>query len=254
MSTIQIIICIIVILFIIYMIYYHTKQHRKNDILHKMTQLDKKKYILYSDITQSTILGSSGTTVMGFFKLNGGDRTVKHIDSFTPLLYIESNWYLEISPAPIQKIAARIRIRTNDKGVIKQELIELPQIPKQKWMFIAILRDGRRFDIIYNDKIVASQRLHNYPAVISSSLSIGNKGLNGSVIHVITYDRRLTPTEVERQRLKFVDTNNTVLEDNSIDMSLPAFPVLAQCPPGLPCNPITSPPTNNLLQWDTPYA
>ena len=254
MSTIQIIIGIIVILCIIYIIYYNTKERRTDDILPKMTPLDKKKDILYSDITQSTILGSSGTTVMGFFKLNGGDRTVKHDNSFTPLLYIESNWYLEISPAPIQKVGARIRIRTNDKGVIKQELIELPQIPKQKWMFIAILRDGRRFDIIYNDRIVASQRLHNYPAVISSSLSIGNKGLNGSVIHVITHDKRLTPTEVERERLKYVDTNNTVLEDNAIDMSLPAFPVFAQCPPGLPCNPITSPPNNNLLQWDTPYA
>jgi len=258
MSIIALIICGVILLLITYyiIVYVIYKGAGNNDILTTLTPLSSKKDILTSDITQSTLLSGAGSTVMGYFNLKGGDRTVKYQDGYTQLIQVENNWFLEISPSPIGKdsTAARLRVQTSDGGTLKQETIELPQIPKQKWMFIAILRDGRRFDIIYNDKIVASQRLHNYPAVISSSLSIGNKGLNGSVIHVITHDKRLTPTEVERERLKYVDTNNTVLEDNAIDMSLPAFPVLAQCPPGLPCNPITSPPTNNLLQWDTPYA
>ena len=136
----------------------------------------------------------------------------------------------------------------------KEELIDLPEIPKQKWIFIAILRDGRRFDIIYDNKIVASHRLHNYPVLISSSLSIGNAGLDGSVIHVIVNGKRLPPSNVERERKKYVDTNNTVLEDNPIDISLPGLKLFSQCPSGLPCDPITQPPTNNLLQWETPYA
>ena len=137
---------------------------------------------------------------------------------------------------------------------MKQETIELPQIPKQKWIFIAILRDGRRFDIIYDNKIVASQRLEYYPVVISSPLSVGNKGLDGSVIHVIINGTRLTPNAVERERLTHVDTNNTVLEANSIDISFPGLKLFAQCPSGLPCDPITKPPNNNLVQWKTPYA
>ena len=260
----QIIFSIIFILIVLYVIVYVVYPNSKNnDILPKMTPLNQSKDILLPDITQSTLLGTAGSTVMGFFKLNNGDRTVKHsnknvknIDSFNTLLYVSNNWYLEISPGPIgkDKIAARLRVQTNNGGTLKQELIDLPEIPKQKWMFIAILRDGRRFDIIYNNKIVASHRLHNYPVVISSSLAIGNVALDGSVIHIIVNGTRLSPTEVERERTKYVDTNNTVLEDNSIDISLPGLNLFAQCPSGLPCDPITRPPNNNLLQWNTPYA
>jgi hypothetical protein len=38
----------------------------------------------------------------------------------------------------------------------------LPPIPKQKWMFIAILRDGRRFDIIYNNYDFSIKRYKIY--------------------------------------------------------------------------------------------
>jgi hypothetical protein len=193
---------------------------------------------------------------MGFFYLKNGDKTIKYTDSFTPLIQVDNNWFLEISPSPVGNngIAARLRVKTNDSGSLKEEIIELPQIPKQKWIFIAILRDGRRFDIIYDNQIVASQRLEYYPVVISSPLSIGNKGLDGSVIHVIVNGNRLTPTEVERERVSHVDTNNSVLESNAIDVSLPGLKLFAQCPPGLPCDPVTRPPNNNLVEWSTPYA
>ena len=248
------VILILVTLYIIVYVIYPSSGN--NDVLPSMTPLNQKKDVLFSDLTQSTLLGTAGSTVMGFFKLSNGDRTVKYANGFTPLLYVDNNWYLEISPAPIgkDKVAARLRVQTNDGGKLTQELIELPQIPKQKWMFIAVLRDGRRYDIIYDNKIVASQRLDNYPAVISSPLAVGNKGLDGSVIHVIINGKRLSPRDVERERVTHVDTNNTVLEDNLIDMSLPGLKLFAQCPSGLPCDPITQPPNNNLLQWKTPYA
>jgi len=221
-----------------------------------MTPLDKKVVVGTADITQQSVLGSNGTTVMGFFKLNGGDRTSKYKNQYTPLMYVENNWYLEISPAPMGKeeSSARLRVQTNDTGALKYEIIDLPAVPKQKWMFIAILREGRRFDVIFQNQIVASQRLLNYPVVISSPLSVGNKGLDGSVIHVIVNATRLSPTEVERTRVSYVDTNNMVTEANSIQMSFPAIKLFSECPPGLPCDPVTKPPSNNLVQWSTPYA
>lgn len=238
---------------IVYVIY---PGSNNNDILRTITPLGVKKDILTSDIVQKTLLGSSGSTVMGFFNLKGGDRTVKYNDGYTQLMQVENNWYLEISPSPIGKdsSAARLRVQTSDSGTLKQELIELPQIPKQKWIFIAILRDGRRFDVIYDNKIVASQRLEYYPVVISSPLSIGDKGLDGSVVHVIINGKRITPTEVERERVTHVDTNNTVLDANTFHISFPGLKLFSQCPPGLPCDPITQPPNDNLVQWKSPYA
>ena len=226
------------------------------DVLKKMTPLNIKKDIYTADATQQTLLSTAGSTVMGFFYLKDGDKTSKYSDNFIPLIQVENNWFLEVATTPSgqKNISARLRVITNDAGSMKNEIIELPPILKQKWVFIAILREGRRFDIIYDNQLVASQRLEYYPVVISSSLSVGNKGLEGSVIHVMVNRIRLTPDAVERERVAHVDTNNTVLEGDTIDLSFPGLKLFAQCPPGLPCDTITRPPSNNLLQWKTPYA
>lgn len=227
-----------------------------NDVLTKMTPLNIKKDIVTSDVVQSTLLGTSGSTVMGYFYLLDGDKTPKYTNSFTPIMQIDNNWFLEVAPTPTGSTSstARLRVQTNDGGQITPEIIQLPSIPKQKWTFIAVLRDGRRFDVIYNNQIVASQILEFYPVVISSPLSVGNTGLNGSVIHVMINGSRLTPSAVERERVAHVDTNGTVLEGDTIAISFPGLNLFAQCPPGLPCDPVTRPPNSNLMRWKTPYA
>ena len=213
-------------------------------------------------MTQRTLLEKGSSTVMGFFNLQQGDRTVKYIDKlrpddYTPVMYVAGNWSFEISQGPsgVLDTNARLRVTTKDSsGSAIDEIMDLPSLPKQKWVCIAILRDGRRFDIMYDNKIVASQRLQNYPVIISNPLRIGNKPLSGSAIHIIISDRRLTPTEVDRERLRYVDTNNMIIESNAIDMSFPNIRLFSQCPPGLPCDPVTKPPRDNLLEWKTPYA
>ena len=247
---IGIILIVVTIYIIIYVIY---PSSGSNDMLPKLTRLNKKIDVVHADVTQSKILGSAGSTVMGFFKLQMGDRT-NTVGSFTPLLFVDNNWYLEISSVKVNDISARLRVMTNrpSQGV-HYEIISLPSIPKQKWVFIAILRDGRRFDIIYDNKIVESHRVDNYPVVMSMPLSIGDKKLDGLAIHIVINGTRLSPNDVERERVTHVDTNNRVLEDHSIDTSLPGLKLFAQCPPGLPCNPITKPPHNKLYKWNTPY-
>jgi len=256
-SIILIIFGIILVAITVYIIVYHIYPGAgNNEVLRKLRPLHKRKGILTSDVTQSKILATAGSSVMGFFYLLEGDKTGKIANEFTSIMEVENNWHLEIAPAPngTSNTSARLRVHISNGSNTKEEIIELPPIPRQKWMFIAILRDGRRFDIIYNNEIVASQILEFYPVVISSSLFVGNSGLSGSVIHVIVNGKRLTPSEIENERLRYVNTNGTVLEADSISVSLPGLKLLAQCPPGLPCDSITKPPSNNLLKWKSPYA
>jgi hypothetical protein len=248
-----IILILVTIYIIVYVIY---PGSGNNDLLPSLTSLSTKKDILYSDQAKRKILATSGSTVMGYFNIQAGDRTLKVSDSFVPILQVENNFFLEVSPAPKHNdnSAARLRINTLNAGKMEYETIELPSIPKQKWVFIAILRDGRRFDVIYNNRIVASQTLANYPTVISSPLSVGHSSLDGSVIHIIVNNKRLSLQDVERERLSHIDTNDNVLEDNVFSFNFPGINLFAECPPGLPCDTITNPPSNNLLQWTTPYA
>jgi hypothetical protein len=222
-------------------------------VLIKMTPLDVKKDVVTADIVQSTLLGTSGSTVMCFINLQDGNRTASYTNDYVPLVFIDNNWFLEVAHQA-SSTSARLRVQTNNAGTTNTELIELPTIPRQKWVFIAVLREGRRFDVIYDNRIVASHRLMYYPVVISSPLSIGNDTLHGKAIHMIINGTRLTPDQVERQRLVYVNTNNEILEDNSIIMSLPTINLFAECPPGLPCDTITVPPKNKMLEWKTPYA
>jgi len=224
--------------------------------MRSITPLSKRTDLLYSDEVKKQLLATSGSTIMGYFNIQSGDRTIKVGDSFVPLLQVENNWYLEVSPAPkhTSDSAARLRVHTLNAGKLEYEYIELPSIPKQKWMFIAILRDGRRFDVIYNNRIVASHTLKNYPTVIPSPLSVGNTSIDGSVVHIIINSNRLSLQDIERERLSHIDTNDNVLEDNVFSFNFPGINLFAECPPGLPCDPITKPPSNNLLQWSTPYA
>ena len=241
----------VIILILLYILQY--KKSDNNDVLPSITLLNKKIDIAPPNVIQSTILGTSGSTVMGFFNLQQGNRTRSYNNEFIPLLFVDNNWWFEISHTS-NETAARLRVQTNHKGTFASEIIELPSIPKQKWVFVAILREGRRFDVIYDDHIVASEHLTNYPVIISSSLSIGNEALMGKVIHVIIASSRLSPNEVDRQRRTYIDTNNKIIEDSPIYTSFPTLSLFAECPPGLPCNNITKPPINGLLEWETPYA
>lgn len=248
-------ISVIFIILLIYLIYYFVFSSKGEQLLIRdITPLNSKKDVLYSDQAKQMLLASSGSTVMAFFKLNGGDRTIKYQGSFNPILQVENNWYLEIAPAPSNKnTAARLLIKTSEGN----ETIDLPTIPQQKWVFIAILREGRRFDIIYDNQIVASQRLKNYPVVINSPLSIGNSAVDGSIVNLTVINSRLSPLDVERRRASNVNTNGDVIQDNIIikSLSIPSlsFNISAKCPPGLPCDSITKAP-DGLREWSSPYA
>ncbi len=246
-------IVVVALYFIVFKIYPNTQT---NDILPNITSLSSKQDIYYSDNTKTQLLQPNGSTIMAFVKLQSGDRTQKIIDGYLPIMKIDGAWYLEMVPAPANdnKATTRLRIIVQNGNSRNEEIVNLPHIPVQKWTFIAILKDGRRYDVIYNNKIVASHRLEYYPTILSSPLSIGNQGLAGSIIHVLINSNRMDPYDIERIRNSYVDTNGNIIENQTIELIKPIGSLLTKCPPGLPCDPITRPPSNKLLQWSTPYA
>lgn len=264
-SSITIFTVLVIVCIALYIIFYRIYPGPDTkDILSTPTPLDQKKNIVMPDRVQTDILGSGGMSVMGFFYLNSGDKTLRYgqADQYVPLLQVENNWVLEVAPSPKEKkeYGARLRIQTQQASQFQYETIPLPAIPKQKWVYLAILREGRRFDVIYDNRLVASHRLEHYPVVITSPLSVGGKGLSGTVIHVMINNRRLRPEEVERERKTHVDTNGMVVEmkwNPLHSLETPSFPLaklFAECPAGLPCDTVTAPPKKNLYEWKTPYA
>jgi hypothetical protein len=256
MSGTMKVVVIIAIVIIIIILYSKSQDDGMIMIQNTTIPLNKKEDLIMANIAREKILGNSSSTVMGFFKLNGGDRTANYTTPYIPIMQVEQNWSLEISPTPqgTDHNVARLRVTTSKAGTNEDQMIDLPEIPKQRWVFIAILRDGRRFDVIYDNKIVASHRLREYPVIIPSPLSVGNAGLDGFTNYIMINEKRLAPADVEAVRLSYVDTNGIITEKAVISLSLPSIKFTDFCLPGFPCNFITAPPANNLVKWNSPYA
>ncbi len=215
-------------------------------LVSKPVPVDTPYQALDSENTRKKLLSSGGSTFAGFFNVRLGDRTqgAKMIQ----LVGIKGALVFEISPAVTQ-----LRVSTTER----QEIIPLPNFPLQKWIFLSILRDGRRFDVMYNDRIVASHRLDKYPSPVSNPLMIGSKELLGSAVNVLVNDKRMSPSEILALRNSLADTNGSPPDK----MSFPLPNVLADsiknlqvaCIPGMGCNPVTSPPPNRMKSWDSLY-
>jgi len=244
------------------------------DLLPSLTSLTAQTQILDSGSVKTTLLSQGGSTVAGFFNVQFGDRTSRMTDSnveFTPpaltyttLVGVKGAFELQIAPSrlffdvsggsnvQIPQSTAQLVVYTSHKEF---DAIPLPPLPQQTWVFISILRDGRRFDVMYDDKIVASQRIDVYPLAIQNPLVIGDKALLGQAIHMFTKSTRATPSQISALRASYSDMTG----QPPVKFPLPFLPipfgnVQTACIPGIPCNPVSKPPNNAMKAWSSRYS
>jgi hypothetical protein len=133
-----------------------------------------------------------------------------------------------------------------------EETIPLPEIPFQKWTFLTIAREGRRFDIYYNGKIVMSKRTQNVMDTRAAfgPITAGDPNLIGKIAFVQTFPQKLTQTEVMANYKANSDTTGqpTLSAPGSI------FDYLPNCKDGGCISGPTMRPTSPLLDWQTQYA
>lgn len=133
-----------------------------------------------------------------------------------------------------------------------EETIPLPNLPMQKWTFITIAREGRRFDVYYNGKLVMSKRTQN---VIDSKAAFGpivagDTNLQGKIALVEALPQKISQAEVEA---KYKATSDTTGQPN-VSAPTNILDYLPNCEGG-GC--ITGPkmrPTSPLLDWQTQYG
>jgi len=98
---------------------------------------------------------------------------------------------------------------TNSQKYI--ETLTLPPIPLQKWTMVTVAREGRRFDVYYNDTIVLSQKamfmpISNMSNSNFSGITSGSSGLVGQLALANVYNYRLSSQNVVAKYKEFADT------------------------------------------------
>jgi len=133
-----------------------------------------------------------------------------------------------------------------------EETIPLPNIPFQKWTFVTIAREGRRFDVYYNGKLIMSKRTQNVVDVRSAfgPIVAGDPSLKGTITRVESFPEKLTQPQIEAKYKEQADTTG----QPHMASTLNVLDYIPNCKGG-GC--LTGPsvrPTSPLLDWETPYA
>ena len=261
---------IMVIIFAILM--FRNKSPGIKDYMPSEVSLNTATNVIGSNEAHKILLSGPGATLAGLFNVTIGDKTTQTAtattNNFSTLFGIRGSIEFQLAPANISNPnnTAQLLITTNARGAdnaFLTEAIPLPPLPAQKWTFIVILRDGRRFDVLYNDQVVASHRLTYYPNTgVQNQLQVGQSPLTttaparflGSAKHLFAFNYRMALGDLAALRAKYVDTTGappTPLPFPSpFDLTLPGICAI----PGLPCNPVNQPPPNSLQAWSTPYS
>lgn len=217
-------------------------------ILPNAITLSRKTMVGSSDAFAEPFFKGNGGSLLFYVKLEPGQRTRDIQNPYSTIISVDNCLSLDIPIAPdagqVNKTNnGRLQI-VNDKG--QTETIELPAIPYQKWIQVAFLREGRRFDVMYNDKTVVSQRLKHLPAIRKNGLNAGSEGLIGEFGLVRVASRRLTVGEIQYEHTKTSDTRG--------NPNLRLTAVGTNCPDGTYCpETTTTPPRSPLMFWGSPY-
>lgn len=181
--------------------------------------------------------------------------------AYSSLVNIGNVVKLEILAAPDagrqKQASAQLTVRTTgfqpgqSQPQVNMETFALPAIPFQKWTFVTISREGRRFDIYYNDVLVFSKRTQ-YSLDTSaggSPIVAGQSDFTGVVVLPSVTEGRMSLEDVRRTFNEKAKTNGEPI----IPMTMDILKKIHPCPDG-PCfQPPTVRPASPLYNWDSQY-
>jgi hypothetical protein len=147
------------------------------------------------------------------------------------------------------------------------ETIPLPPIKMQKWTYLTIAREGRRFDVYYNDKLVVTQKTSFMPvATITAGNMAGitsGSSIDGQIALITLFNTRLTNSQVAANYATYADSRgmpfvnssaNTILYSPTISTNITSYiPNINLCPNGGCLNPPAINPPSALYKWTPSY-
>jgi hypothetical protein len=157
------------------------------------------------------------------------------------------------------------------------ETFVLPPIPFQKWIMITINREGRRFDIYYNDVLILSKMTSApiYNSSISKDIVVGSTKMNGSCGMFSLYSTSQSAGDISKQYRSLISTRDSPLFDTipptidwktlsvetipldsvpSINASLPSVSASFLCVGSDCIKPPSAPPSKPYYEWSTSYG
>ena len=169
------------------------------------------------------------------------------------------------------QVAVQMTVKTEDAAGAKYlEIMILPPLAHQKWQMLTVAREGRRFDVYYNDALVSSQKTLYMPSTFIGSSGIvtgGEAALNGQVALFNLYNYRLSSSKVYAKYHDMTDTRGQphLMEagrdvaglvpstSSSLTQTFGKLGSVSLCPEGGCFEAPTVRPASPLYEWSSSY-
>jgi hypothetical protein len=155
-----------------------------------------------------------------------GENSCPAYPNFSKLLWMGScvnlwvSGYTSQSDKPI--VPTLLTIKTGSGSTIHIESISLPAIPLQKWTIVTIAQEGRRIDVYYGEKAVASTFLKYtpVPAYPTDSWMVGGmKGWSGTIGMFSTTRSTYSSENVRQDVEQLIDSTGLPFSLNQLNFS-----------------------------------
>ena len=258
---------IVGILLVAYVLFYVLYNSIKYLISNPIKQVGKQEQINLSSVSQiisseelkNSWATTQGSTLMFFIFPEIKDRTSISGNEYINVISIAKKqaFKLLVSPDAGRGYAmAPAVFEVYVKGSSTPELIEIPNVPLQRWTSVVIVKDGRKFNIYINGTLRASKLCSAMPDFdVSQPLRTGDLKLGGKIALVSLAAYPMNGNDVRSLITNSAGTDGTpYLTSGSSFFPVPTFNDLTKllsCPGGNCTTPIQAGP---MEEWSSPYA
>jgi len=240
----------IVVLLIIMLIFYFIRPVLLIKLSPKSGSLSSPTRVGTISDTRNNFFTPAGATIMTSVYLNAMSKTKNLINAGRTILRIGDTLGIVLLPGNTQTPRKTVLLVQTQGPTNSYEQILLENFPEQKWVHVTLVREGRRYTVYYNGKIVGSNRTKYFPVINSSQLILGYPGLLGEFSNP-----KIAPMPFREHEI-VNEMNSTTNTRNAPYMPYFDFSFLnVGCPGGIFCTSTSSGPSSDPLKiWKTPYA
>ena len=233
------------------------------------------RQIINSEQLKTAWTSTSGSTLVFYINPVINDRTGQSGNEYANVVQIGSSQVFKLLVAPdagrgLAMAPAILQINiaktsTTSTQAPAPEIVEIPNFPLQRWTGVAIVRQGRKFNIYLNGKLAISHMCNTMSEFDSNQpLKVGDPRLGGKIEQMSLAPYALEPKDVRELYRATVDTSgkpivaieiskvlNNLLPNVSVFPNIPGLPNNWWCPGG---NCSSTQGISPLEQWSSPYG
>lgn len=221
--------------------------------------LSTQRQIISSEELKIGWSSTSGSTLFFYINPTIKDRTSISGNEYAKAVQIGSKQTLKILVAAdagrgYANSPATLEVFVKNNPI--PEIIEIPNISLQKWSAVAIVKQGRKFNIYINGKLMVSHVCTAMPDFDETQpLRTGDARLGGSIALMSLAPYPMNIDDVRSMVSSTSGTDGAPYISSGIFSFIPTFSVQVNLCPGGNCNSTkTSGSPGPLNQWTTPYA